>query len=176
MVAANFDRALAFVLGHEGGYSDDPDDSGGTTNRGITIGTARLAGLDLDHDGDVDRADVKLISVKHAARVYRNLYWSTVHGDEMPGGLDLMLFDAAIQHGDTRARRWVQEAAGTHVDGIIGPQTLRAIGRLKAEVLIARVATYRRVLYQAHPKFWKFGKGWSRRLAEVTRLSRELAR
>ena len=34
-----FDKALSFVFGNEGGYSNDPDDRGGATNLGITQST-----------------------------------------------------------------------------------------------------------------------------------------
>lgn len=35
---SNFDDAFTYTIGNEGGYSNDPNDSGGPTNFGITIG------------------------------------------------------------------------------------------------------------------------------------------
>ena len=46
-----FDKCLKIVLIHEGGYSDDPDDPGGTTNYGISLRFLKSVGLEL---GDVD--------------------------------------------------------------------------------------------------------------------------
>ena len=40
----NFDRAFAALLGHEGGYSNHPDDPGGETNWGVTLTVARANG------------------------------------------------------------------------------------------------------------------------------------
>ena len=44
------------IVAREGGYVNDPDDPGGATNFGVTIGTMRQLGLDLDGDGQVSSA------------------------------------------------------------------------------------------------------------------------
>ena len=61
MSLARFQTCLLRILKHEGGYSDDPRDPGGATNRGVTLATARAYKLDMDGDGDVDKADVRAI-------------------------------------------------------------------------------------------------------------------
>ena len=47
----NFDQCLAWLLAHEGGFVNDPRDSGGITNKGIT---GRVYGQWLADTMDVD--------------------------------------------------------------------------------------------------------------------------
>lgn len=51
----------AAILAREGGYVNDPDDPGGATNHGVTVHTMRRLGLDLNGDGKVDVADVRVL-------------------------------------------------------------------------------------------------------------------
>ncbi|MGR3467190.1 MAG: glycosyl hydrolase 108 family protein, partial [Shimia sp.] len=50
------------IVAREGGYVNDPDDPGGATKFGVTIGTMRRLGLDLTGDGRVSRADVQALT------------------------------------------------------------------------------------------------------------------
>jgi lysozyme family protein len=175
VTAANFDPCFAWLLGEEGGYVDHRRDNGGATALGFTLASAKEAGLDVDHDGDVDKADLKKLRPQHVKGPYRARYWTACHCDELPAGLDLMVFDAAVNSGPTRARKWLQRAAGVNEDGIVGPQTLAAVKRLPPLVLINRIAVFREVLYRGHEDWDVFGKGWMRRLAECSRKSRAMA-
>ena len=62
------EQIAAAIVAREGGYVDDPDDPGGATNHGVTIGTLRSLGLDLDGNGRVDKADVRRLDPAQAAR------------------------------------------------------------------------------------------------------------
>lgn len=88
MAAANFERALALVLQHEGGFSDHPSDPGGATMMGITQAT-----LGAWRGQPVTRADIRALSREEARAIYRIRYWNAVAGDELPAGLDLAAFD-----------------------------------------------------------------------------------
>lgn len=54
------------IVMREGGFVNDPDDPGGATQHGVTVGTLRRLGLDLDGDGDVDAQDVRRVSKARA--------------------------------------------------------------------------------------------------------------
>jgi hypothetical protein len=105
MVASNFERAMPLVLRHEGGFVNHPKDPGGATNLGVTIGTARRLGIDVDGDGDTDIIDIKLLKPKDAAKVYRAEYWNKVKGDQLPSGVDYAVFDFAVNSGPGSGRQ-----------------------------------------------------------------------
>ena len=58
------------IVAREGGYVNDPDDPGGATNFGVTIGTMRRLGLDLDGDGAVTPRDVRALSRDQAVELF----------------------------------------------------------------------------------------------------------
>jgi lysozyme family protein len=75
-----------------------------------------------------------------------------------------MHFDAAVNHGVSNAARMLQEALAVTVDGEIGPQTLAASRATSASELVARYADIRRARYRSLGHFWRFGRGWLRRV------------
>lgn len=175
MVATNYRAALREVLRHEGGVADHPRDPGGLTNLGVTIGTAQANGLDVDGDGDVDRQDVLKLTPAHVEPLYKRKHWDAVEGDKLPAGVDLMVFDAAVNSGPVRARRWLQEAVKVRPDGVIGPVTLAAVRSQSEAVTIENLRVIRDRFYRSLGHFDVFGKGWLRRLAGVTARSLQLA-
>lgn len=151
-MSARFDAALAAVLAFEGGYSDDPRDPGGPTGLGVTLATARAEGLDLDGDGDVDARDVRRIGRSEARPLYRRRFWDAIGADALAPGVDLMAFDAAVNQGPGRARRWLAATAG-----LDPPSRVAALSRL------------RRRHYQSLPAFPIYGRGWLTRLSAIGR-------
>ena len=123
--ATIFDRSLKHVLAMEGGFSDDPYDSGGPTNRGITLkdfsewkGTSSDA---MSHDRLVE--DLKRIPDDTVAAIYAKRYWRPASCPQLPPSIALMHFDAAVNHGTGAANVMLQVAAGVARDGVIGPET-----------------------------------------------------
>lgn len=167
----SFDRALQFVLAWEGGYVSHPRDPGGATNLGITHRTLsdyRARNPEWGLPGDV-----RNLTRPQAARIYRAGYWDPVKGDELPSGIALLVFDAAVNHGPARAIRWLQEAVGVRADGVIGPATLAAVRESTSAVIVREFATLRALGYVATGNMATFGKGWMRRLfAAVQEASR----
>ena len=157
-----FAHALAHVLEMEGGYTDDPYDPGGPTNRGITLavyaawkGVAADAGL---------KEELKRIPDEAVRAIYAGRYWMPAGCADFVPALAFFHFDAAVNHGVTGAIRLLQRAVGTDVDGEIGPLTLRAIARMSLEETLEAYADVRRARYRALPHFWRFGRGWLKRV------------
>lgn len=162
----NFDRALAFVLQYEGGYSDHPSDPGGATNRGITI--AELAAV---RGHAVTKDDVRALTVAEAGQIYRTRYWAAIRGDDLPAGVDVAVFDCAVNQGVGRATRFLQQASGATVDGVLGPKTLAAAQHASLDEFMAQRMNSYGLLSGL---FKTFGLGWSRRLMACYALSASL--
>jgi lysozyme family protein len=166
-----FKRCLREVLKHEGGYVDHPRDPGGHTNLGVTLATARAHDLDMDGDGDVDKIDVRALKPEDVEPVYRASYWLKAKCDKLQPGVDLMVFDLAVNSGPGRAAKFLQECVGVPADGAIGPITLAAVNRLPARELCVRLRNRRDRFYRSLSTFDAFGRGWMRRLNEVSDLA-----
>lgn len=169
MVKENFDAALIAVLKHEGGYVDHSRDPGGATNKGITRATlAKWRGR------AVSKQDVRNISKKTVAAIYKANYWDRSKGDDLPSGVDYAVFDFAVNSGPSRAIIYLQNIVGVAPDGQIGPITLAAIRLFNANELIHALCE-KRLAFLKRLSIWKtFGKGWTRRVAGVRATALEM--
>ncbi len=170
-----FETALAHVLRMEGGWSEDPHDPGGPTNQGVTIGVyAAWRGITLDATNYAGLKDeLKRISPEDVRTIYGNRYYVPARCAELPAGLGLMHFDAAVNHGVAGAARMLQEALGVDIDGEIGPLTLAAATGHGERDAIGRYAAIRRARYRALPHFWRFGRGWLARVEKSISAAEE---
>lgn len=139
-----FEASLRVVLGHEGvrfgvdgrpvsgGYTDDPDDSGGETRFGVTVAVARRAGY---------RGEMRKLPYEIACEVYRKKYWGKLHLDDVSDArVAHELFDTAVNCGPGAAGRFLQRTLNlfsvngkryrrVKVDGKVGPATIRTLRR-----------------------------------------------
>ena len=166
---ANFDASLAAVLVSEGGFSNDPKDPGGATNKGVT--QAVYDAWRVDHG--LFSQSVRAITPAEICAVYKRRYWDAVAGDQLPSGLDYCLFDFAVNSGPKRAAKYLQEAVMVDADGAIGPATLAAIG--SARDAIDAVCDMRLAFLRGLATFGHFGKGWTARVATVRAKAKALA-
>ncbi len=167
-----FNQALDHVLEMEGGFTDDPYDPGGPTNRGITLQTyADWKGVAIT---SALKGELKAIADATVRDIYQARYWQPAHCAEMAPALAFFHFDAAVNHGVTGAMRLLQRAVGSDVDGEIGPDTRAAIARLSSEEAVQRYAEARRARYRALPHFWRFGRGWLARVDKTLARARAL--
>lgn len=168
---SRFDQAFTWVLGKEGGFNNRPlsEDPGGATNLGISLRFAQSLGrvLDLDEDGDVDAADIRLITVEDARGIYRQHFWLPVRAQELAPPLALTLFDAAVHSGVPQAVRWLQHAVQAAPDGRFGPRTMATV-RAADPLAVALDIVARRIVFQAGLGNWSGNAlGWSRRMAKL---------
>lgn len=169
----SFAKALATALVHEGGWSDHPDDPGGATMKGVT---QRV------YDGFRRRKGLKLRSVAHIEsaelqEIYRAQYWDVIKGDELPRGVDYVVFDGAVNSGPSQSVKWLQRALGTvKVDGEIGEATLAAVDAHRDhDALIAAICARRMAFLKALRTWKSFGTGWTARVAGVRKLGQAWA-
>jgi lysozyme family protein len=157
----NFEPCLKFVLHHEGLWSDDPRDPGGATMKGVTLAVYReYLGRDASKD------ELKNIPDSHLHDLYRSRYWNKARCDELAPGVDLVVFDLAVNGGTGRAAKILQKCVGAVEDGVIGPKTMAAVADVPAKQMIIRFSEQRRMFYKSLKAFETFGKGWLRRTDE----------
>ena len=158
----NFDSALKMILKSEGGFVNHKLDPGGMTNLGVTkkvweewVGKV------------VGEKEMRALTPATVAPMYKKKYWDAVKADELPTGLDYLMFDFAINAGPGRAIKTMQKAIGTNPDGAIGPKTMAALKAADQADLIAKFSMEKELFYKSLPTFATFGKGWMRRVAEA---------
>ncbi|OWY11683.1 peptidoglycan-binding protein [Thioclava sp. F34-6] len=123
-------QIAAEIVAREGGYVDDPDDPGGATKHGVTLGTLRRLGRDLTGDGRVDEMDVRALDPAQAAEIFIEHYYKGPRIDRLPPSVQASVFDMYVNAGGN-AVVILQRLLGDMgqrvvVDGIIGPQTIAA--------------------------------------------------
>lgn len=167
---ANFDASMRQCLKHEGGYVDHPRDPGGATNLGITQAT--LADW---RRRPVTKAEVKALTVAEAIDIYRHKYAGVIKYDQLPSGLDHVTLDPAINSGPKRGAQWLQSALGVKADGKIGDGTLAKARSANVPQVIQKACAIRMGFLRGLKIWGTFGKGWSRRVAEVEAFAMKLA-
>ena len=165
----NFEACLAHVLQSEGLWADHPKDPGGATMKGVTLATYRK------YKPGATKAQLRAISDADLAMIYRGGYWNLVKGDDLPAGLDLVAFDAAVNSGPGRGARWLQEALGVNPDGVIGPKTIAAANAAHKDAVIDRACDLRLGFLRQLGTWKTFGKGWTRRVEDVRDTASKMA-
>jgi lysozyme family protein len=166
----NFDAALKAILHHEGGFVNHPKDPGGMTNLGVT---KKVWEEWVGHE--VDEKTMRGLTPEIVGPMYKVKYWDKVKGDDLPAGVDYVVFDAAVNSGPGRAAKWLQACVGVEPDGGIGPKTLAAVNAFDASHLVEDYAK-RRLSFLMDLQTWDtFGKGWGRRVAEVEKTALDMA-
>lgn len=176
MATGNFKAALVRVLASEGGYVDHPKDPGGATFQGVTQRT---------YDAYRRGKGMKLRTVRSMAEserdeIYRRQYWDAVQGDNLPAGVDYVMFDGCVNSGPKQSIKWLQRALGAAyhgaIDGVIGLATLAALNAVEdMPALIDRICARRLAFLRALGTWPTFGKGWKSRVVTVGRIGAAMA-
>ncbi len=163
--------ALDLMFGHEGGYVNNPKDTGGATKYGITHKTLAA------HRGvaSVTPAQVKALTKEEATEIYVKSYWTQSGGDLLPVGIDFMAFDYGVNSGPAQAVKSLQRVVGVKADGIVGSQTVAAVSAYKGDLIRAYAAE--RLRFMRTLKTWPvFGRGWQKRVESVEAQARQVIR
>lgn len=155
-MSLTFQQIFDRLIGHEGGYVNDPRDPGGETNWGITKRTAMANGY---------TGAMKAMTREQAFKIYQSAFWVRYQCEKMPSAIAYQFFDAAVNHGLGNASRMLQRAVGAADDGVIGNRTLAAIKQMAISDVIMRLNAERLEFYCKLGNFATYGKGWVRRVA-----------
>lgn len=159
---SNFEKCFQHTLKEEGGFVNHSKDPGGITNLGVT-----KAAWEAYVGHPVTEQDMRDLTPAIVKPFYQKRYWNVCKCDALHAGVDLVVFDIAVNAGPGRASRFLQEAVGVTVDGAIGPRTLAAADAFGANTLINKISDRRESYYRSLPTFTTFGKGWLARTERV---------
>lgn len=165
---ANIDILAPFILSWEGKYANVPGDSGGPTNRGVTIHTWRRYGYDKNEDDVINEKDVMLITEYDAVYVImKPVFWDAWKADEIRDQSVANLLVDWLWNSGSYGIRIPQSVLGVKIDGVVGPKTIAAVNgfpdqrELFRRLWIAREGYYNRIGVKQKKKFLK---GWLNRL------------
>ena len=190
--SARYGAAFDRLLKTEGGFVDDPADHGGATKYGISLRFLKaegafdddhdgIADFDLDMDGDIDKRDIRALTVGDARYLYLTSFWKALDCESFPAPIGEMLFDQGVNGGNRAAKVLLQRAVNTclasdsqaliQVDGSIGKQTREAVAlsvsTLGIELLVLayrdQVKQRYREIVRRNPSQAKFLRGWLNR-------------
>ena len=151
----NFELAVNLTLAKEGVLSDHPDDTGGLTKYGIS----QTAYPNLD---------ICALTQDDAIAIYKRDYWDKTKCEQLPYPLDVLTFDASVNHGTKPAVQILQRALGVTDDGIIGPKTIEA-ARKSPDNVCTMYFIHRMYAYSQAKTFATHGKGWRNRLIAISK-------
>lgn len=156
---------IAGVIQREGGFVNDPADSGGPTKYGITQGAL------ADWRGHaVTIGDVQALTTDEAAQIYADRYIKRPGFDRIQDdALRAEVIDAGVNHWITKPTMWLQAIAGVKQDGVFGPVSATAINAMTPRTVVAKFTAARARFYGRlitnDPTQAKFDAGWMDRLA-----------
>lgn len=182
---ANFDTCMRFVFAREDGYVDDPRDDGGATNLGVTLAVLRAW-----RGHAVSKTDVKRLSAAEARAIYHARYWLPAWCPDLPSGIDLLTFDAAVNMGIEPSLNLIREHVGVpikqknahhifvntdrHLLMLAEAPIKDRLSKTCMPGAIVGICGRREARYRSYKKFPTFGRGWLNRVSLAQRAAMRL--
>ena len=140
---AQVTRLVPIIRKWEGGFVNDPADSGGATNMGVTIGVWKAIGYDKDSDGDIDIEDLRKLTVEDFTNVLKVQYWDRWRADRIFNqSIANILVDWVWCSG-----KWgimiPQRLMKLKEDGLVGEKTLQALNSADSQSMHANIVVER---------------------------------
>ena len=152
----NFEQAFELLVGHEGGYVNDPRDPGGETKYGIS-------------KRSYPNLDIARLTLAEAKDIYLRDFWDRAKMDSLPEKARFDIFDTAVNSGIGTAIRLAQKAVGVAEDGYMGPITIKAINEFSGSAFVSLFNSERLLFWTSLSNWRDHGKGWARRAASNLR-------
>jgi len=162
MAASNWQKSFELMLASEGGYVNHPSDPGGMTNLGVT---KRVWEEWVGRESN--EKEMRSLTPEMVEPLYKRKFWDACKCDDMPSGIDYLVFDFAVNAGVGRSAKILQTAVGVTPDGGIGPITLAAVKAQDPAELVQKFSDAKEAFYRSLNTFDTFGKGWLNRVAAV---------
>ncbi len=174
----NWDQAFKQMLASEGGFTDDDRDKGnqlpdgrkGSTMLGVTqFNWERHLGHEVTHD------HMRRLTPADVEPLYKKKYWDVVRADELPSGIDYLVFDMGVNAGPGRSIKLLQAAVGVPADGGFGPITMAAVLDADPVKLIEDFSQAKEDFYRGLNDFTTYGTGWLNRVVAVKQKAISMA-
>jgi peptidoglycan hydrolase-like protein with peptidoglycan-binding domain len=163
---SNFRRCTDVVLANQGGFSGDPGDPNAAAQFGITTDTLR----NWRHDERLTVADLRKLDRDEACEIYRTRYWNVLRCDDLPVGVDLVVFDFSVNAGPGLSAKMLQHVVGAAPDGSIGDATLAATKVMAPRDVVKEMSNCRLDYYRDLPN----GNLFRDRAATVEKIALEM--
>ena len=170
-MATSVEKLAPFVLEHEGGFVNDPLDRGGATNKGVTIAVWKAQGYDKDGDGDIDVADLKLITEADAIMIMKKNYWDRWKADRIKNQAIANTLVDWVWGSGAWGIKIPQRILGVKDDGVVGIKTLEAINKQNPNKFLEKLYLARfnflDGIVASNPSQKRFIKGWKNRMNDL---------
>lgn len=169
---ADVKKLAPFIFSWEGGYVNDPLDLGGETNMGVTIGTWKQVGKDLNGDGLINGEDLKLLDKDLIVDcVLKPHYWDRWKADQINSQAVANILVDWVWASGTHGIKRPQRILGVAPDGVVGPKTIMAVNAANAAKLFEAIKADRLKfideIVAARPANKRFEKGWKNRINSI---------
>jgi lysozyme family protein len=168
---SNWEQSFELMLGSEGGFSDDPRDNGNKLPDG-RLGSTMLGVTQYNWENwighQVTHEQMKKLTPADVKPFYKKKFWDACRCNDLPDGIDYLVFDFAVNAGVGRSAKTLQSAVGATPDGSIGPLTLAAVNAYNnPETVINLFSIAKEEFYRGLSNFNVYGEGWLNRVAAV---------
>lgn len=166
-MANNFEKSFERVVGHEGGLSLDRNDRGNWTSGKVGVGSLNGTKYGVSAMA-YPSLDIRNLTLQDAKDIYRRDYWNKCRCDDLPKAIDYLVFDAAVNHGNSRSAKFLQTAVGAGADGIIGEKTVAKVNAKNDAIgVCSEFCVTRGLFYTNIGTFQRYKLGWFRRLFDT---------
>lgn len=176
-MATSVEKLAPFVLEHEGGFVNDPLDRGGATNKGVTIAVWKAQGYDKDGDGDIDVADLKLITEADAIMIMKKNYWDRWKADQIKNQAIANTLVDWVWGSGAWGIKIPQRILGVKDDGVVGIKTLEAINKQNPNKFLEKLYLARfnflDGIVASNPSQKRFIKGWKNRMNDLIKYNKK---
>lgn len=169
---AKVELLVPHILKWEGGFVNDPDDLGGSTNKGVTLKTYKAYCRRKGYPVPTEER-LKNLTDERFCDILKTMYWDACRADKIESqSVANAIVDWGWNSGTVTAAKEVQKILGVAADGIIGNITLAAINSrsplpLFGAIQQARLA-YLDKICVSRPANRKYLKGWYNRVNSLT--------
>lgn len=141
----SFEAAYQVVMKHEGGYANNPDDTGGETYCGISrrfhpdwAGWKHIDSIKV-RSGEIKNNTIFGVLSEYVKKFYKINYWDKIYCDVITDfTLAADMFDTAVNCGTAAAGKFLQRTLNVlnnrqhywddiKVDGVIGARTIQTL-------------------------------------------------